>query len=719
MTPVSSVSTGNQPVVRNWLLLKAFALFERKWLRYVILALLGFAVRFPALQGDLIWDDSFLARDNPFIKSPILVFEAFRHHLLLDSLSMHYRPVQNLSYMIDYYFWNTDTYGFHLSNVLWHVGSGLLLFALLQRLLPRLIASALPSNPNPEGNSSKLSSVIAFFLALIWLVHPVHSAAVDYISGRADSLAFFFASGAWLFFLAGRARRSVAACSACYLLAAFSLLLALCSRESACMWLIVFLFHLFVFEKRFSRRAKIIAMVGCLAVVGIYAGLRQLPEQRSGPMPTNGWSTPVRAVLMLRALGDYGRLMVFPSNLHMERTVVNIDATQNNGEWRRTIESEYLTVTGLVVLACLVAGAIRKGPGRRLRLFGAAWFILTYLPISNLVELNATVAEHWLYVPSVGFILFVAGCLVALPRPALKLAPVMACLFVVGLSGRSYIRSGDWLNSEIFYTRTLAAGGGSVRVVLNLALVYSAKGEYHHAEMLLRRALELCPSYLIARNNLANVLQSEGKTEEADRTLREASAAAPEARKEYPRTWAAALNLAKMRLKADDTAGALEVLAKARQDYPGVWPLISLESELIRKTRGADAALVAVEEFARNNWWHIDAAVARGKLYAEKNDFAKADAAFKHASRLDVHDVTALNQSALLRVNQKRFDEAYAIQCRAIARQPDEPRQYLILSDILEKMGRGEEARAALAQVQHLQALAKTQAPVSGDLLAN
>src|SRR6478672_12276366 len=161
---------------------------ERSWVRYLALAVVGVAVRFPALQGEFIWDDSFIARDNPFIRSPYLAFEAFRHHLLLESLSMHYRPVQNLSYMIDYYFWNTDTYGFHLSNVLWHVGSGLLLFALLQRLLPALIASALPSNPNSESNSSKFSSLIAFLLALLWLVHPVHSAAVDYISGRADSL---------------------------------------------------------------------------------------------------------------------------------------------------------------------------------------------------------------------------------------------------------------------------------------------------------------------------------------------------------------------------------------------------------------------------------------------------------------------------------------------------------------------------------------------------
>jgi Flp pilus assembly protein TadD len=625
---------------------------------------------------------------------------------------MHYRPVQNLSYMIDYFIWNTDTYGYHLSNVLWHIGSGLLLFALLQRLLPPLLASA-------SGRASKFSSLAAFFLALIWIVHPVHSAAVDYISGRADSLAFFFAAGAWLSFLVARQRANFTVRLSGYLLAAFSLLLALCSRESACMWVVVFLFHLFVFERTFSRRGKFFVLCGCLVVTAVYGGLRQLPEKRSGPNPSNGWPAPVRAVLMMRALGDYGRLMIFPSNLHMERTVVNMEGTQNNRDWRRTIASDYLTVTGLLVLAALIGGATRRGRGRSLRIFGAAWFLLAYLPISNVVDLNATVAEHWLYLPSVGFLLFVAGCLVELPRRGLQFATAMACLLVAGLSARSYVRSSDWVTNEIFYTRTLAAGGGSVRVILNLGQVYAANGQYARAEVLFRRALQLCPSYLIARNNLADALDHQGKREEADRTFREASAAAPEARKEFPRTWVAALNVAKLRMLADDTAGALEVLAKARQDYPGVWRLISLESELLRKTRGPDVALVAVEDFANNNWWHIEAAVAAGKLYAEKGEVAKAEAAFRLASRLDVHDVSALNQSALMRVNQNRFQEAYAIQRRAISRQPDEPRQYLILSDILERMGRGDEARAALAQVQHLQAIVKPPATGPSDALAN
>src|SRR5256885_12846465 len=81
---------------------RLIAFCGKQWPRYFFLGGIGFIIRLPAIQGQLIWDDVCLTRDNPFIKSPLLALEAFRHYLFLDSLSGHYRPVQNLSYMFDY-----------------------------------------------------------------------------------------------------------------------------------------------------------------------------------------------------------------------------------------------------------------------------------------------------------------------------------------------------------------------------------------------------------------------------------------------------------------------------------------------------------------------------------------------------------------------------------------------------------------------------------------
>ncbi|MDQ6765049.1 MAG: tetratricopeptide repeat protein, partial [Verrucomicrobiota bacterium] len=256
---------------------------------------------------------------------------------------------------------------------------------------------------------------------------------------------------------------------------------------------------------------------------------------------------------------------------------------------------------------------------------------------------------------------------------------------------------------------TVEAGGGSVRVVSNLGQIYSRKGDYPRAEFFFRKALKLSPTYLIAKNNLADALYQQGKGEEAEQIFHEAAAAKPEARKGVPRSWVVPLNLANLRVGEYNFSAALDILAEARCDYPDVWPLIALESEALRKTRGPAAALPAVQDYARRYWWHLPSQMALGKLYWEEGDLAQAEATFRLATRLDVHDVSALNMTALISVNQTRFEEACVMQRRAIARQPDEPRQYLILSDILVKMGRSEEARAMVAQASRLQALVQTQ----------
>ncbi|MEY2489143.1 MAG: protein O-mannosyl-transferase [Verrucomicrobiota bacterium] len=672
---------------------------QRPWLRCLLLILFGAGVHIPALQGQLIWDDVYLARDNPLIKSPLLILETFRHYLFPESYSGHYRPFQNISYIFDYLIWNTESYGYHLSNVLWHVGSGVLLYFLLKELFRSLGSRRLAKIGGDLSHpvSARLSTT-AFFFALLWMVHPVHSAAVDYISGRADSLTFFFACAGWLLYLQARKLPRRWLRVGYYALAALSGLLMLCSRESGCMWMLVFLLYTLCFERKLILKEKLVVLAACLAITAIYAGLRQLPESRPEPVVPTTYSPATRAVLMLRALGDYGRLLVFPSNLHMERSVSDPVSLASHDGWRGSIRLEYLSLAGAGVLAVMAFGAFRKGAGQNARVFGASWFLLTYLPISNLFELNATVAEHWLYLPSVGFFIFLAGVAFELPARFRRGAVAYACLAVVALSARSAIRSSDWIDPETFYQRTFLAGGSSCRVGVNLAMLYSKRGEHGKAEAILRKVLRVYPDYPVARNNLADVLFRQGKTKEAEAMFDSASRTASEDRHEYPRTWTAALNFAHLRHREKDDQTALAVMEKARVDYPGTWDLISFEAEVLRVSRGPAAALPLVQDFERAHWWHSGASIALGRLHSEMGDVAKAEAAFRHASWLDVYDAEALNLMALLSVRQNKLEDACKTQRRAVARQPDQPRQYLLLSDILSKMGRAEEARVTLAQ---------------------
>src|SRR5206468_2171626 len=179
---------------------------------------------------------------------------------------------------------------------------------------------------------------------------------------------------------------------------------------------------------------------------------------------------------------------------------------------------------------------------------------------------NATVAEHWLYLPSVGFLIFLAGLILDLPRRFQAGVAVAAIVATAALSVRSTIRSSDWSNEEKFYKRTLAAGGTSSRVGVNLAQIYAARGEYAVAEKMLRHILEITPDYPIARNNLANVLVHQGKLAEGEAMFAQEAKEAKKMKEQYPRTWIAAFNVAHMRSRANDDVGAIAVLEKARAD---------------------------------------------------------------------------------------------------------------------------------------------------------
>jgi tetratricopeptide (TPR) repeat protein len=679
---------------------------QKGWLRCLLLILIGVVVRTPALSGQLLWDDNHLIAENPFIRSPVLILEAFRHHLFPDSLGGHYRPIQTISYIFDYLIWNGNNYGFHLSNVFWHVAGGCLLYRLLQHLLRSLI-KALPETPSSSANllSAPIIDTAAFFAALLWMVHPVHSAAIDYVSGRADSLACVFACGGWLLYLRGRRLSRALLRFAAYGLAASSALLAVCSRESGFLWIFLFLCHLFAFDRKATLRAKLVVLASCIAVTGIYAGLRQLPPRS---LTSEATSSPAqsRGVLMLRALGDYGQLLLWPANLHMERTIESYDRLDNKVEWKNAIPIPHLTYAGVVFGAVLLYAAFRPGRARATRVFGASWFLLAYLPISNLVQLNATVAEHWLYLPSIGFFVFIVGCALELPRRAWKFAVATACLAVVGLGSRSFIRSSDWVNPETFYRRTLLAGGSSVRMAVNLASIYSQRGENAKAETILRKVLRVDPTYVVARNNLASALSGQGKAAEAEQMAASASKPTAADRERYPRTWTAALSLAHVAHNRNDDQSALAIIDKARSDYPGTWKLVSFQAELLRRTQGAVAAFPLVQEFVKDHWWHCEASIALGRLLCEMGNVAEAEKAWSHASWLDVHDVEALNLWAQMEVRLGRFSDAIKLQRRALSRQSAQPRQYLILSDILTKMGRPDEAQAALAQASEMKAIA-------------
>ena len=238
------------------------------WLGGALILLACVLAYAPVLHGKFLWDDLYLVGANPLFKSPRFLVEVFRHYLFLDSFSLYYRPVQNLSYILDYAIWNRKEFGYHLSNILFHAASAFLLVLVIRRCLQ--------SMPR-EGRSPLFEELPHSRSACLWAVHPIHNAAVAYVSGRADSIAMMFALAGWLLFFnesagwrgAATRRLPFSVCSR-----------ALCAKEIAFIWIALFAIYLFGFERGMPLRSKLGTVGSLLGIFAIYLWLRHLPGSR-------------------------------------------------------------------------------------------------------------------------------------------------------------------------------------------------------------------------------------------------------------------------------------------------------------------------------------------------------------------------------------------------------------------------------------------------------
>ncbi len=92
-----------------------------------------------------------------------------------------YRPITTASYAIDYFLWKLDTFGYHLTNVLFHSFNAILLFIFLYAVFADLF--------------------FALVASLLFVSHPVQTEVVSWISGRASVLFLFFYLSSLIFYV--------------------------------------------------------------------------------------------------------------------------------------------------------------------------------------------------------------------------------------------------------------------------------------------------------------------------------------------------------------------------------------------------------------------------------------------------------------------------------------------------------------------------------------
>ncbi len=461
----------------------------------LLIPLVGFLVYLNALHGEFVWDDFNLVVYNKLIQSFAYWPQFFTQGLLagIQESASFYRPLQTLTYAVDYFFWKENPFGYHLTNTLLHTGVAVLTYFFVRRI----------------GKDER----VAFWAAAMFVVHPVHVEAVSYISGRADLLAAGFMLFSLL--LADQVRTRI------WSIGLFAL--ALLSKEQA----LIFPALLLLCDFYLKKKIQISKIIPYLLVAGVYLFWRFnfVESMRATALADTKFID--RLLGFFVAMAEYPRLLFLPFNLHMEygRPAFSM--------------SDYRVWVGAGVTAAMIFYIVKNSSARPIGFFCVAWYLLLILPQSNLFPINAYMAEHWLYLPSIGFFILLADLVhftqfvVGDERSTTKIwwsadqvrfyavrsKGLTPALLLAGLtifySVLTMQQNRVWADAVTLNRHTLKYSSTNPGLLINLSHAYKNLGRPTEAIDILKKSLEIEPNNPDAYYNLANAYKETGDSEKA------------------------------------------------------------------------------------------------------------------------------------------------------------------------------------------------------------
>jgi len=574
----------------------------------------------PSLQDGFVWDDTALILRDPLIRSWRLIPEGFNHFLFTDATaSDFYRPIQRLSYTFDYAAFAFRPGPYHLTSLLCHAAAAIALLFLAEELLLAL------------GVEVRKRQLIAFVAALVWAIHPINSSAVIYISGRADPLAAAFGFLGLYFVI--RSHRAIGTSKALLFataLAAF--LLSALSKEMGLIFPALAIAFL-ALRKNWIDMWKTVAVA--VLVCAAYFSLRLAAEHIPPPVLSSPAPALVKPIVMARAVAEYAGLVLFPLNLHMERDVETHPTGLGESSLRAASWRELQTLLGIVLLAALIYWMVRAYKRNFAVFVCLTFFVISYLPISGLGALNATVAEHWLYLP--GAFLFLAAILdIAMlfesrhaARSTTAAATALFAIWLLFLGARTFVRTFDWKDQRTFLERTIAHGGDSARMLINLGGLESSEGKLEDAAIHFHAALQKKPEQPFAIINLAAVALKQDDFKLARELLERAT------KMEAVRAQAYEL-LAVLDYKEHGQVDLLRLRLASRTGAPQ-WSIEKRYVQALDASGQRGAALGELENCLRTEWYRAETWQLFGNILNNAGIKDKAAIAFSSAHAYDVH----------------------------------------------------------------------------------
>ncbi|HEX9427548.1 MAG TPA: tetratricopeptide repeat protein [Candidatus Polarisedimenticolia bacterium] len=574
-------------------------------LTLALLCCVTIAVCLPAIDAPFTFDETAGIAGNRAVRPESPISSAIAYRYSLDQA----RPLFFLSLWADARLFGTAPRGFRATNLLLHLVSSLLVYALIRRAT------------GPAG---------ALAGAALFLLHPLQSESVLYIWGRSGILATLLAVAALLAVPPpGRPVGPGPGDRFRWAAALVSLSLALLAKEETVVLPLIAFIWWSAAEKRPRRAALLSATLLALPVILFVLGRLAILGAAGRQVYARGFAENLagQAAVTLRM----ARLLIVPYGQSVDHAAVV------PGPWPGL--GALLLCLSSIVAAIGVSFARRDQSARTTRLLGAATLIAAAgVVLYWLVPLPDLMSERRAYLPMIGAALALAVLIdrpvaarplfqaakVALPLTAKVALPAAAIALL--LAPLLWERSRLWADPVLLWEEAARRAPSKTRPLVNLGVLAAERGDTSSAARFFEKAVAAGPRDAEALFNRARLRLDAGDAAGAETDLEGAVASGP-------RLTIAWINLGLARLRLGKIAGAEEALRRALEIDPGEPRALTDLGEILRSAGRLDEALTLYRRALESDPAYAYAAARLGVALEASGDRAGALAAYREALR--------------------------------------------------------------------------------------
>jgi len=588
----------------------------------------------------LNYDDNYYVTENTWIKDGIT--SSSIKWAFTTGYQSNWHPLTWISHMVDYQLFGLSPVGHHAMNLLLHILSVLLLFAILTK------ATRFPWR--------------SAFVAALFAIHPLHVESVAWVAERKDVLSGLF----WMLTMWA------------YLWYA--------EQPSTRRYLAVILF----FALGLMSKPVLVTLPFALLLLDYWPLSRLFPSKDGFRARCVGWrkaiveKTPLFILASVSSVVTYivqqrgqavSSLAMLPFATRIENAFVSYLSYAYKAIWPRSLAifyphpksglSTWLVVLSGFVLLALTVLAFRLSRRKPYVIVGWLWFMGTLVPMLGIVQVGAqAMADRYTYIPLIGLFIVVAWGIpdilvgakrIRVPARIAQVAlAVIACAIIVVLCWFTWIQVGYWKDNTTVFEHALKVTDDNYIAHNNLGLALLEKGRIREATEHFNLAIQAEPGFTGSYLNLGVLLAEQGLYHEAAAVLSQALTIEPE-------NADILANLGAVLARQGKTDEARTVLTKA----------LELAPDLAVARENLEAlSTVSQSATSRKN---MDAAarVTAGMALDQQGDHEGAIQEYRKAISLDPRMPEAYSNMGIAFQNLRKFDRAIEAYKQAIRLKPD------------------------------------------------